>query len=146
MTTLAILIRLSPFILAFTVCAHACAADFVVIANPNSGIEKMSKDDVINIYMGRYRKLASGISAQPLDLTNPVSEKSKFYSSMVNKELPEINSYWARLMFSGQGSPPRQVDSVEEIIDIVSNNKGAIAYIDKKKVDKRVKVVFDATQ
>ncbi|MFZ6846348.1 hypothetical protein [Undibacterium sp. RuTC16W] len=146
MTTLATLIRFSPLILALTVCARVCAADFVVIANPNSGIEKMSKDDVINIYMGRYRKLASGISAQPLDLANPVSEKSKFYSSMVNKELPEINSYWARLMFSGQGSPPRQVDSVEEIIDIVSNNKGAIAYIDKKKVDKRVKVVFDASQ
>ncbi|MFZ6672552.1 hypothetical protein [Undibacterium sp. Xuan67W] len=146
MTTFAALMRLSLFILALTVCARARAADFVVIANPNSGIEKMSKDDVINIYMGRYRKLASGISAQPLDLANPVSEKSKFYSSMVNKELPEINSYWARLMFSGQGSPPRQVDSVEEIIDIVSNNKGAIAYIDKKKVDKRVKVVFDATQ
>ncbi len=124
---------------------QAFCADFVVIANPDSGIEKMSKDDVVNIYMGRYRKLPSGIKAMPIDLNTPISEKTKFYASMVNKELPEINSYWARLTFSGQGSPPRQADSVEQVLEIVSSNKGAIAYIDRKKLDKRVKVIFDST-
>lgn len=103
----------------------------------------MSKDEVINVYMGRNRKLASGINAQPIDLENPLSEKANFYSVMVNKELPEISSYWARLMFSGQGSPPKQVMTTEQALEIVSTVKGAIAYIDRKKIDKRVKIVFD---
>jgi hypothetical protein len=123
---------------------HSVAAsDFVVIANLNSGVDKMSKDEVINVYMGRNRKLSSGVTAMPLDLENPIAEKANFYSVMVNKELSEISSYWARLIFSGQGSPPKQVTSQEEAIDIVINRKGAIAYIDRKKIDKRVKVVFD---
>jgi hypothetical protein len=122
--------------------SHA-SNNFVVIANPNSGVEKMSKDEVINIYMGRNRKLPSGITAQPLDLENPLTEKANFYNTMVNKELPEISSYWARLMFSGQGSPPRQVASAELAIDLVGRLKGAIAYVDRKKIDRRVKVVFD---
>ncbi|MFZ6817337.1 hypothetical protein [Undibacterium sp. Ji22W] len=117
--------------------------DFVVVANPQAGIDKMSKDDVINVYMGRNRKLASGINAQPIDLESPLAEKANFYSVMVNKELPEISSYWARLMFSGQGSPPKQVMTTEQALEIVSNVKGAIAYIDRKKIDKRVKIVFD---
>lgn len=117
--------------------------DFVVVANPQAGIYKMSKDDVINVYMGRNRKLASGINAQPIDLESPLAEKANFYSVMVNKELPEISSYWARLMFSGQGSPPKQVMTTEQALEIVSNVKGAIAYIDRKKIDKRVKIVFD---
>jgi hypothetical protein len=121
----------------------SAASDFVVIANLHSGIDKMSKDEVINVYMGRNRKLASGINALPLDLENPIAEKANFYSVMVNKELSEISSYWARLMFSGQGSPPQQVTSQEAAIEIVSNRRGAIAYIDRKKIDKRVKVVFD---
>lgn len=121
----------------------AAASDFVVIANLQSGIDKMSKDEVINVYMGRNRKLASGINALPLDLENPIAEKANFYSVMVNKELSEISSYWARLMFSGQGSPPKQVPSQEEAINIVSSRQGAIAYVDRKKIDKRVKVVFD---
>ncbi len=118
-------------------------SDFVVIANMDSGIEKMSKDEVINVYMGRNRKLASGIIALPLDLETPIAEKAHFYSVMVNKELSEISSYWARLLFSGQGAPPKQVTNQDEAIDIVINRKGAIAYIDRKKIDKRVRVVFD---
>ncbi|MBC3872131.1 hypothetical protein [Undibacterium flavidum] len=117
--------------------------DFVVVANLQAGIDKMSKDEVINVYMGRNRKLASGINAQPIDLESPLTEKANFYSVMVNKELPEISSYWARLMFSGQGSPPKQVMTTEQALEIVSNVKGAIAYIDRKKIDKRVKIVFD---
>lgn len=117
--------------------------DFVVVANLHAGIDKMSKDEVINVYMGRNRKLASGVNAQPIDLENPLAEKEIFYSVMVNKELPEISSYWARLMFSGQGSPPRQVMTTEQALELVSSIKGAIAYIDRKKIDKRVKIVFD---
>jgi hypothetical protein len=117
--------------------------DFVVVANHDAGIDKMSKDEVINVYMGRNRKLASGVNAQPIDLENPLTEKENFYSVMVNKELPEISSYWARLMFSGQGSPPKQVMTTEQALELVSSIKGAIAYIDRKKIDKRVKIVFD---
>lgn len=131
--------------LAFASYSHALKAsnDFVVIANPHSGIDRMSKDEVINVYMGRNRKLASGISAQPIDLENPLTEKAHFYNVMVSKELSEISSYWARLMFSGQGSPPKQVASTEQAIELVSSIKGAIAYVDRKKIDRRVKIVFD---
>lgn len=117
--------------------------DFVVIANLNSGLEKMSKDEVINVYMGRHRKLPSGISAVPLDLSNPLAEKANFYSVMVNKELSEISSYWARLRFSGQGSPPKQLKDADEALEYVIQSTGAIAYIDRKKADKRVKIVYD---
>lgn len=126
--------------------ANHASNDFVVIANPNSGVEKMSKDEVINVYMGRNRKLSSGVTAQPLDLENPLTEKANFYNTMVNKELSEISSYWARLMFSGQGSPPRQVASAEQAVELVGRLKGAIAYVDRKKIDKRVRVVFDPSR
>lgn len=132
--------------LGFWGCCHAAQADLVVIANPQSGIEKLSKDEVINLYMGRNRKLASGMNAMPLDMTAANTEKAKFYALLVNKNLPEINSYWARLMFSGQGSPPMQVESADEVMDIVSSNKAAIGYIERKKLDKRVRMIYDPTQ
>jgi hypothetical protein len=139
------MILLTTLLLALT--WHAAgAADFVVVANPASGVEKLSKDEVINIYMGRDRKLPGGIAAMPIDQANPVSEKARFYSVMVGKELAEVQSYWARLRFSGQGQPPRQASSAEEALDWVAGSKGAIAYVDRKKVDKRVKVVFDPNQ
>ena len=118
-----------------------CAADtLVVIVNAASGIEKLDHDQVVNIYMGRYKRLPSGISALPFD---EPTLKAGFYRGLVGKEPEEINSYWARLYFSGQGSPPRQLESAAEVIDAVVQNKGAIGYIAKQKLDPRVKVVHE---
>ncbi|MBC3930246.1 hypothetical protein [Undibacterium curvum] len=117
-------------------------AELVVIANPYSGIDKLSKDEVINLYMGRTRKFANGLSALPIDLKNAEHEKAQFYALLVGKEVAEINSYWARLRFSGQGSPPLQAESMEEVVRIVAENKAAIGYVDKKKLDKRVRLIY----
>lgn len=128
--------------LALLLISNTVSAELVVIANPHSGIDKLSKDEVINLYMGRHRKLPNGLTVMPIDLSNTNHEKMQFYSLLVGKELAEINSYWARLRFSGLGQPPLQVDSAEDAINLVSENKGAIAYIDSKKIDKRVKLLL----
>lgn len=137
------ILALLPLITLTFACGMPAAAELVVIAHPNSGIEHLNKDEVINIYMGRYRKLSSGVTALPVDLAIPPGDKAHFYMHLMGKELAEINSYWARLMFSGQASPPRQALNADEMMDVVSNSRGAIGYIDKKHVDKRVKVVLD---
>ncbi|MBC3886196.1 type 2 periplasmic-binding domain-containing protein [Undibacterium griseum] len=128
-------------LLMWLLCGSA-EAELVVIANHNSGIDKLSKDEVINLYMGRNRKLPNGLTVLPLDLNSAHEEKAAFYEQLVGKEIAEINSYWARLRFSGQGYPPRQLDSADEVLNIVSENKGAIGYIDRKKIDKRVKLIY----
>lgn len=78
------------------------AAELVIIANPASGVEKLTRDEAVNIFMGRYRRLPSGMAALPMDENG---EKAVFYRALLGKELPEVQSYWARLVFSGQGSP-----------------------------------------
>ena len=120
--------------------AAGAADNLVMIAHPASGVEKLSREEAVNIFMGRYKKLPSGITALPVDESG---EKAAFYRALVGKELPDIHSYWARLVFSGQGSPPRQLEGASEVLEIVSNNRGAIGYIDRKNVNNRVKVVLD---
>lgn len=119
----------------------ARASELVVIVNPQSGVEQLSKAEVVNIFMGRQRKLPSGATALAIDLASQNTEKKHFYARLVGKELAEINSYWARLIFSGQGSPPRQAETAEEVLDIIENNKGAIGYLEREQVNPRVLVV-----
>lgn len=120
--------------------AAASPGELVIIVNPESGVDALTRDEVINIFMGRYRKLPSGVTALPVD---EGSEKAAFYHSLVDKELAEIQSYWARLVFSGQGSPPRPAENAEDVMDIVANNKGAVGYIDRSRADPRVRIVLD---
>ena len=121
----------------------SAAPDMVIIANPTSGIEHLTRDEVTAIYMGRTKRLPSGITALPIDQTASNPEKVRLYRELINKELPEVNSYWARLIFSGHGSPPRQADNASEVLDIVGSNKGAIGYVLRSAADRRVKIVLD---
>ncbi len=121
----------------------ACRAEIVVVVNPKSGVEKLSRDEVVNIFLGRFRQLPSGIAALPVDLPAGQPEKSAFYRQLVNKELAEINAYWARLMFSGRTAPPKQAASVDDAIAYVGATPGAIGYLDRARVDGRVRVVLE---
>ncbi len=120
-----------------------CRAEIVVVVNPKSGVEKLSRDEVVNIFLGRFRQLPSGIAALPVDLPASQPEKSAFYRQLVNKDLAEINAYWARLMFSGRTAPPKQAASVDDAIGYVGATPGAIGYLDRARVDGRVRVVLE---
>jgi len=122
------------------------AADWVLIANPKAGIANLSQDDVTNIYLGRYRRLASGLTAEPIDQPADSPLKARFYRQLVDKNLAEINAYWARLVFSGKTRPPRVVANDEEAVQFVSRNLDALAYVDKSKVDARVSIVFSMAE
>jgi ABC-type phosphate transport system substrate-binding protein len=126
--------------------ATATAADLVVIVNPQSGVEKLSKDEVIDIFLGRYRKLPGGRVALPIDVAESGTERARFYQLLVKKSSSEMSSYWARLVFSGQTSPPFQVPDAKTAIELVQSSPNAIAYVDRSAVNSKVKVVFELSE
>ncbi len=116
--------------------------DLVIVVNPASGVERQNREEVTALFMGRTKKLPSGLMALPID-QSASGDRPRFYRELVNKEPAEINAYWARLIFSGQGSPPRQADNAAEVIEIVSGNKGAIGYLPRGAADRRVRIILD---
>jgi ABC-type phosphate transport system substrate-binding protein len=114
----------------------------VVIVNPASGVDQLSREEVIDIFLGRFRKLPSGRAALPIDVET-TDERARFYLLLVKKSPAEISSYWARLVFSGQTSPPFQVPDAKTAVELVQSNPNAIAYVDRASVNVRVKVVLE---
>ena len=124
----------------------ALADVVVVVARAQNGFERLSVDDVTDIFLGRYRKFASGASAVPIDQPAGSSLRAEFYRRLVNKEIPEINAYWARLYFSGKTSPPVQTSSPAEVLSLLVSTPGTIAYIERKQVDARFRIVLEFSQ
>ena len=116
-------------------------SDLVVVANPKSGAESLSREQVVNIFLGRFRQFPSGLTAEPLDL--PATERAYFYRKLVGKDLAEINAYWARLIFSGRTLPPEPLKSEAAVVHRVASTPGAIGYVSRAAVDKRVRIVFE---
>lgn len=135
--------RLLPILCCLLALPFAARADLVVVANAQSGIERLTQDEVVNIYLGRYRLLASGIAAEPIDLPTDSDRRTRFYRGLVNKSQAEINAYWSRLVFSGKTRPPQTLSSTEAVLQYVATQPGALAYLDRNQVDHRVRVVFE---
>lgn len=126
-----------------TLAARQAAAELVVVSSPKSGVEHLSKQEVIFLFMGRWRLLPSGIQAAPIDQAIDSPERVDFYRRLVNKEPSEIKAYWSRLVFSGGSRPPYVAENREELVRLISNTPGAIGYLERSHVDNRLRIVFE---
>ena len=120
----------------------ARADDMVVIVNAGSHVGSLTRNQVIDIFMGRFRELPNGATALPIDVAD-VAVRQAFYQRLVHQDLAEIGSYWARLVFSGEASPPFRAPDTRTALKLVATNPDAIAYCYRSAVTGRVKVVLD---
>lgn len=134
---------LSWLIACLLLLSPSARAELVLVTSPQSGIERLTQDEVVNIYLGRYRRLASGLAAEPLDHPVDSDARARFYRRLVGKSLAEINAYWARLVFSGKTRPPQVVANPDSMLRIVATQPGTLAYVERAQADARVKIVFE---
>lgn len=120
--------------------AVAAQAEVVVIAGKAVG--DMSKEQVAELYLGRTSALPGGGTAIVVDLAEGNALREEFYSKVTGKSASQAKSHWAKLAFTGKGTPPREVAGPAEVRKAVATTTGAIGYVDRASVDDTVKVVF----
>lgn len=118
-------------------------AELVVIVNARSGVAVMTRNEVVNIFFGRYRQFFNGLEAHPVDVADAHPDRARFYASLVGKELSDIDAYWSRQVFSGRMQPPPKLATTEEVMRWVASRPGGIGFVESSKVDARVRVVYE---
>ncbi len=118
-------------------------ADMVVIVHPQFEAASLSRREIINIFMGRFRFLPSGQAIKPYDLPTADPKKGRFYRVLTGKDLSDIDAHWARLVLTGNASPPDETLNAEGMIEAVAHNPRAIGYVDRAQVDRRVRILFE---
>jgi hypothetical protein len=120
----------------------SATADLVVVVGPRSSVTTLDRTDIVNIYMGRYRKFPDGQPAHPLDLSADSPERAGFYRGLLGKRLDEINAYWARLVFSGRTTPPKELNNREALQSQLESDPQAIGYVERAHVTKGMHVLM----
>lgn len=118
------------------------ASEILVVVNPDNPVDTLTRDQVVDLYMGRRTNFPDGVPALPIDLDADSPLRAAYYQRLVGKTVAQVNAYWARLLFTGRMTPPRILPDQAAVIDVVHENRGAIGYIDSQDLDGRVKVVF----
>lgn len=121
--------RILPLLFLFSTCE--LRADMVVIGNINNDLMEMTQKQVVDVFMGRTRLLPNGSFALPID---EPQARSAFYKALTDRPIEQIDAYWARIIFSGQATPPMKLPDAQAVLKVVMENKGAIGYIDSELI------------
>lgn len=132
----------SLLLLALSMYAVSAYADVVVVVSAKSALTSLTAEQVTKIFLGKTNTFPSGENAVPIDHIEGSPIRNEFYARIVHKTPSQISSYWTKIIYTGDGYPPRQVDSDAVIRKVVANNPNAIGYIDKISVDGSVRVIL----
>lgn len=122
--------------------AGLAQAQVAVIVNAKSAAAAMTADQVASIFLGKSTTLPSGATAAPADQPDSAAVRDQFYTKVTGKQAAQVKAAWSRLVFSGKGTPPKELASSAEVKKFVAANPDAIGYIEKSAVDASVKVVL----
>lgn len=115
---------------------------FLVVVSKDSKIEELSKSDISKLFLSKSKSFPNGEKAVPIEL-NDKREQIDFYKKTTNKNEKQLAKYWAKMIFTGRGVPPKKFKNISATIDYIKKNKNAISYIKKENFDKDLKVVSE---
>lgn len=116
--------------------------ELVVVVHLSTPTLSLSKKQLIDIYMGRFKTFPNGDPVTPIDFKSGTDLKQRFYELLVGKSERKINAYWSRLLFSGRATPPHQADSITEIQKLITEDKNSLAYLQASDVTQEMKIVY----
>jgi ABC-type phosphate transport system substrate-binding protein len=137
MTKLLYAFLLVASVLIFTAQAQAQA---IVIANPSVKSADVSKSDLREVFTGAASSLKDGSHVTPVLLKSGAAH-DEFLTGYIGKNDTAFRAGWRSLVFSGQASMPKSLDSEAAVVEFVAHNPGAIGYISKATPHEGVKVI-----
>jgi len=126
--------------LVLMVCTLAAHAELAVVVHPSNGTS-LSKDDIQRIFLGKNRSFPGGGEAVPVSFLFGSKESEEFSTSVLGKTPKQLKAYWAKMIFTGQGTPPKELDNAGQILDLVSKNPSLIGFVPAGSENGSVKVV-----
>ena len=115
------------------------AADVVLVVGKHSPIESLSRSEIEDIFQGKIASLPKVGKITPLDRGED-SLREQFYATYTGKTLSQVKAYWARIIFTGRGYPPKTV-GLEELKAALRSNPGAIGYMTADNVDGTLRTI-----
>jgi hypothetical protein len=115
-------------------------ADVAVVVSADSAVTA-SPAEVSRLFLGKLKKFSDGTKAEIVYAKEGSSVREEFDKKALKKSPSQIKAYWSKLLFSGKGSPPKELTSDAEIKAKVASGSGVVGYIDAASVDGTVKVL-----
>lgn len=112
-----------------------------VIVNPGVAEGGLSRNAIRAIFGMRLRSWSDGSPIKVFVLTDEAPLHSLFSKKILNIFPHQLRRAWDRLVYSGTGQAPIELDSEQEMRVKVASTPGAIGYLLEDHIDDSVRVV-----
>jgi hypothetical protein len=121
--------------LALAVLAAAPARAEIVIIVSSHASQSPQTAQVCQAFLGKIK------APTPVNFNEKNPLRDEFYAKACKKDPAQVQSIWGKLIFTGTGTPPAEVDSAAAMKKAVAADQNAVGYLDKKDLDASVKAV-----
>lgn len=122
--------------------AMSAYADVVVIVSSKSPVTSLTAEQATRIFLGKVVTFPNGQPVVPIDQPEGSQARDDFYSKVAHKNTSQLTAYWAKIIFTGDGRPPKLIAGDVAVRKTIANDPNAIGYIDAKALNRSVKVVL----
>ena len=122
-----LLVAALGFLLFAVPTAHA--AGVKIIVHTSNGADSLSKAKVADLFLKRVTRWENGRAVTPVDQSEKSPLRSVFTKALLGKEVAWVKSYWQKMIFSGRATPPAELPSDQEVLNLVRTNPDAIGYV-----------------
>lgn len=103
-------------------------AQIAVVVAQESSISTLSKQDVSRIFLSKTSRLPDGNKALTVE-PSATRYQEEFYAGISGKNSAQLKAYWATMIFTGKGQPPRQFETSEDVLRYIQEHPNAIGYV-----------------
>jgi ABC-type phosphate transport system substrate-binding protein len=125
----AVALAVAAIVLAFgNVEAAEGESAFKMIVNPSVAGQKVARDVIGQIYLGKVSRWADGRPIVAADLSSTSAVRAAFSTAVLGMPVEKVKSHWLRSASAGH-RPPTTRASDAEMIEFVAGTTGAIGYV-----------------
>lgn len=123
----------------------AASAEVYVVTSANHPVNEIAIRELRSIYKGRLSQV-NGHSLKPLNAAPGTADRDEFLQRIMNLNELDYTGYWHVRRYTGQGTPPAEVENKEELFATLKEQPDGIGYLwmppgTKPKLPEGVKVI-----
>ena len=109
--------------------ARAQTVSYQVVVNAANPTTQLTREELSRIFLRKVLSWKSGGAAEPVDQSPDSPVRQSFSKAVHHKDVAQIKAYWQQILFTGQGAPPIEKGSDDEVLELVAKIPGAIGYV-----------------
>lgn len=106
----------------------AASAEVYVVSSESHPVNEIAIRELRSIYKGRL-SLVNGHRLTPLNAAPGTADREEFLQRIMNLNELDYTGYWHVRRYTGQGTPPAEVETKEALFETLKEQPDGIGYV-----------------